>query len=133
ALVTSNERDRPTARRRRQTPSPSDAVHVVVAILGDVVVDDVRNATDIDAAADNVGGNQQARLTGAERSEHLVALRLRQVAVHDRDLVELALELSVERVGAAFSPAENKRLTRPLLDEDARQQIELAIGIDRND
>src|SRR5208337_2725369 len=59
----------------------ADAMHVIVAELGDVEVDDVRDAGDVDSAADNVGGHQPADPAFAKGLHHTVASRLLQVAV----------------------------------------------------
>ena len=45
---------------------PADPVDVVLRIVGHVVVDDVADALDIDAAADDVGGDQHRDLPASE-------------------------------------------------------------------
>ena len=48
---------------RRQPPGSANPMHVVVAIFGDVEVDDVRDPADIDPASHDIGGDQQSDLT----------------------------------------------------------------------
>ena len=59
-----NEMAMPSAPMR---PGPADAVDVVLQVVRQVVVDDVRDAEHVDAAADHVGGDQDRDLAVAER------------------------------------------------------------------
>ena len=60
----------------------ADAVHVGLLVLGALVVDDVGDAVDVDAAGGDVGGDQHVDLAGAERPQRLLAGALAEVAVH---------------------------------------------------
>ncbi len=51
----------------------ADAVHIVFADIGDVVVHDVRQVVDVDAAGRNVGGHQCADVTALETAQCLGA------------------------------------------------------------
>ena len=59
----------------------ADAMHVALRDVRQVVVDDVADAFDVDAAGGDVGGDQGAHLAVAEGREHALALALRLVAV----------------------------------------------------
>src|SRR6185503_4016815 len=59
----------------------ADAVDVALGDVRQVVVDDVADAVDVDAACGNVGGDQGAQRAGAEGTEHALTLVLRLVAV----------------------------------------------------
>src|SRR5262249_11904266 len=51
----------------------ADAVDVVVGRLRDVVVDDVRDAGDVDATAHDVGGDQDSHFAGAKFFHYAIA------------------------------------------------------------
>ena len=59
----------------------ADAVDVFLEIAGHVVVDDVRDLRDIQAARRHVCGDQHLELAGAERAHHRLALVLPHAAV----------------------------------------------------
>jgi hypothetical protein len=59
----------------------ADTVHVVFRELRQVVVEHVRDAGDVDAAGRDVGRDQHAHATLAQRTDRAVARALRQVAV----------------------------------------------------
>ena len=59
----------------------ADPVDVGLVVLGAGVVDDVRDAGDVDAAGGDVGGDQDAELALAELGQRLLAGHLRHVAV----------------------------------------------------
>ena len=52
----------------------ADAVHVVFGVARCIVVDDHLNIVDIDAAAHDVGGNEDVYLALLEGQHHFVAL-----------------------------------------------------------
>ena len=69
----------------------ADAVDEVVRGIGHVVVDDVRDVGDVDAAGGDVGGDQDAVLAVGEALEGGGALGLRAVAVDGVGVVAEAL------------------------------------------
>ena len=71
------ERDRHTL--RAGPCRAADAVHVALRNVGQIVVDHVADALNVDAARRDVGRDQCAQLAGAERAEHALALVLRLV------------------------------------------------------
>ena len=80
----------------------ADAVDVVVAEGRNVVIDDVRDAADVDPATDHVGGDQVPDFRFAETEHHAIAPLLRQVAVDAIDpfqrLARLRVTLSTPRL-----------------------------------
>ena len=108
-----------------------DAMHVVVAELRHVVVDDVGNRGHVDAAAHHVGGHQDLDLSLAEAAHHAIAGRLLKVAVDGVDPLEQAGQPAAHLIGAALRAAEDDRLLRVLPLHKLRQQIELPLRVDR--
>ena len=47
-------------------PRAADAMDIIFDLIWDVVVENVRDVIDVDAAAGDVGGDQQAHLSGTE-------------------------------------------------------------------
>ncbi len=60
---------------------PANAVHVGLGVVGNVVVDHVRDALHIEPASGNVGGHQQVNFSSLERLDQLLALVLGHIAV----------------------------------------------------
>ena len=55
---------------------------VVFGVVGDVVVDDERYVGDVNAAGDDVGGDQDGYLAVTKIEHDLVALVLLEIGVH---------------------------------------------------
>ena len=66
-------------RAARRTP---DAVHIVLGIVGNVVVDDERNVVDINATSYDVRRHEHANMSIPEVLHYLLTLALLQVGVH---------------------------------------------------
>src|SRR5207245_2782592 len=66
-LLAVAERDRDA--RGAGARGAADAVHVAFRDVGQIVIDHVADALDVDAARRDVGGDQRAHLAGAERGE----------------------------------------------------------------
>ena len=66
---------------RPARPVRPGAVHVLLGALGEVVVDDVREVRDVDAARRDVGRDEEPQPPFARRAHHALAVALRQVAV----------------------------------------------------
>ena len=60
----------------------ADPVDVGLLVFRALVVDDVRDVGDVDAAGRDVGGHQHVDLAGPERAQRLLAGALAEVAVH---------------------------------------------------
>ena len=80
--------------------SAAYAVHVVFCDVGQVVVDDVRQGLDVDAASGDVGRHQHAQLVVLEAAERAVARILALVAVDRVGLDAALVELVGKAVGA---------------------------------
>ena len=78
-VVPVDERDRDA--RGAGAAGAADAVQVGLLVLGALVVDDVRDALDVDAAGGDVGGDEDVDLAVAERAQRLLAGALAEVAV----------------------------------------------------
>src|SRR5699024_10287858 len=66
---------------RARAGGPADAVQVGLLVLGALVVDDVGDRLDVDAAGRDVGGHQDVDLAGPEGAQRLLPGPLAQVAV----------------------------------------------------
>ena len=66
---------------RASPPGAADAVQVHLRRRRHVVVDDVREVLDVEAARGDVGGDQQVRLLRPEEPHHAIALPLHHAAV----------------------------------------------------
>ena len=64
-----DERDRNS--RRSGSTGATDSVQVGLLVIRALVVDDMRDAIDIDAAGGNIGGDENVDLAGAERAQRL--------------------------------------------------------------
>ena len=103
----------------------ADAVHVVLGLRGQVVVDDVRDAVDVDAAGDDVGGDEHAVGAVLEAVERVLALRLGAVGVDGRALDAAALQVLADPVGAVLGAGEDEHAVELLLFEQPDQQVDL--------
>ena len=72
----------------------ADAVDVAFRHIGQVVIDDMRDAVDIDAARGDIGGDQGLDLAVAEGGKRPLALALRLVAVDGFGREALLVELA---------------------------------------
>ncbi len=106
-LVPVDEGDRDAGLAR--AAGAADAVHVGLLVLGDLVVDDVGDVVDVDAAGGHVGGHQHVDVAGAERLEGLLAGDLVQVAVHGADLEAALAELVGDLLRGALGAGEDHR------------------------
>ena len=80
-------------------------MHVVFGLFGHVVVDDVRDRINVNAARGDVCGDKHARLAFAEAAQGRFAFTLRAVCV---DAIGFVLARA-ENVREAFSPAPRAR------------------------
>ena len=104
----------------------------VIRGIGQVVVDDVRDVGDVDAAGGDVGCDQDAVLAGREALEGGGALGLRAIAVDGIGIVAEALELFGDAIGAVLGPREDEKGAL-LFGEHLVEQAELLVlhdGVD---
>ena len=86
----------------------ADAVHVGLLVVGTLVVDDVGDVVDVDAAGGDVGGHQDVGVAGPERFQRLLAGHLTQVAVHGADLEAAFGQLVGDLLRGALGTGEDR-------------------------
>lgn len=96
----------------------ADAVQVDVGLVGEVEVDDHVDGLHVDAAGDEVGGDQSLELALAEAFEHPYALISLHVGVEVLVLVLLVVEFAGEGFGALVAAAEDDALVDDQLAVD---------------
>ena len=85
----------------------ADAVDVVVDVVGDIEVEDVGNAFDIDAAGGDVRGDQDLRLGFGKVAQDLVTAALGHVAVEFADVEALGDEFACQEGSPFLGVAED--------------------------
>ena len=108
----------------------ADAVHVGLGGARHVVVDDVRELVDVEAAGGDVGRHEQLGGAGAEPAHDPVALLLVHAAVERLGAVAAAVERLGELVDLPAGLAEHDRRGRRLDVEDAAQRGGLVVAAD---
>ena len=103
----------------------ADAVHVGLGRRRHVVVEDVRELLDVEAARGDVGGNQQVGLAGAEHLHHAVALPLFHAAVERLRAAAVRVERLDQRLDLEPRAAEDDRRRRVLHVEHAIERRRL--------
>lgn len=93
-----------------ETATTTDTVDVVLAVGGEVVVDDQRDLLDVDATSQQVGGDEDTRGARAELLHDKVTLGLVHVTVHGRDSKVAGGELVGEPVDLSAGVAEDDSL-----------------------
>ena len=86
----------------------ADAVHVAFRNVGQVEVDDVADAFDVDAAGGDVGRDERLDPAVAEVLQHALALVLRLVAVDCFGGVAILDQAADDLVGAVFGAGEHQ-------------------------
>ena len=130
-LVDADERDRLAV--LAGTARAADPVHVVLGHHRQLVVHDVRQLLDVEPASRDVGRDEDGDAPGLEVAEGAHALALALVAV-DRGGADAVLgELLGEAVRAVLGPREHQRLVDPAGRDEVREQLALALAVDRDD
>jgi hypothetical protein len=93
-----------------ETSTTTDAMDVVLAVGGQVVVDDKGDLLDIDTTGEQVGGNEDTGRSGTELLHDDVTLGLVHVAVHGGDGEVTGSELVREPVDLPAGVAEDDGL-----------------------
>ena len=109
----------------------ADAVHVVLGHVRQLVVDDVRQLADVEAACRDVGRDQHLHLVVLEVRERLGARVLRLVAVDGRAVDAVAGELVGEPVRAVLGAREDQRLRRRAFAQQVAQHGALLALLDQ--
>ena len=123
ALARRHERDRVAA--AAGAAGAADAVHVGLGVGRDVVVDDVADPLDVEAAGGDVGGDEDVELAGLELVDGALALRLGDVAVDRRRGEAAGPQLLGERLGLVLGADEDDHPLEVLDLEDAREGVDL--------
>src|SRR5581483_6184659 len=121
------ERDRDTA--GAGAAGTAYAVDVILGDLGQVEVDHMADALDVQPTRRDVGRDQQPHVARPHALDRAPALVLIHVAVQRRGRVTLGRERLGELVGAALGGGENDRLGELATLEIVRQQIALVAGV----
>src|SRR5690625_4965854 len=114
--------------RGARLPGPagtSDAVQVGLLVLGALVVDDVGDVLDVDAAGGDVGGDEHVDLTGAEGAQRLLPRPLAEVAVDGGGGEATLGELLGDAGGGALGPGEDDGQPTALGLEDPGEHLDL--------
>ena len=114
-------------------PGAADAVHVVFAHVGDIVVHHVRQVVDVDAACRNVGCHQGADVAALEPAQCLRARRLALVAMQGHGVDTVFGQEFGHVVGAELGAREDQNLAPVVLLDDVRQQRLFLAAPDRVD
>ena len=104
----------------------ADAVHVGLGRGRHVVVDDVGERVDVQAAGGDVGRDEQVGVAGAQAAHHAVALLLGHAAVQRLGAVAAAVERLGELVDLVARAAEHERGGGLLDVQDAAERGRLA-------
>ncbi len=118
---------------RSGPPRPADPVDVVLGDHRQLVVDDVRQLFDVEAARGNLGCNEDRCTAGLEVVERPDPLALALVAVDRGRGDAVAGELLGEAVRAVLGSGEDERLLDAAALHEVRQQLALALPVDRQD
>ena len=110
-----------------KTTTTTDAMDVVLAVSGKVVVDDQRHLLDIDTTGKEIGGDEDTRRSGPELLHNDITLPLVHVAVHGRDSEVASGELVGEPVDLPAGVAEDDGLGDGDSLVQIRQSVELPI------
>src|SRR4051812_28911376 len=90
----------------RGAPGAPDAMHVILGLLRDIVVDDVTDAGDVEPSLGDVRRNEDADFARFEILESAGPLTLRLVGMHGRGGDTLILEVSHHSIGPVLGPGE---------------------------
>ena len=131
-LIGSGERHRPT--RLARATSSSNAVDVILGLLGKVVVHDEPNIFNVDAAGRDVGRHEHLIPVLLETLEGLLALAERPVSVDlDGGYAEVP-EAEGDILGSVLGAGEDDDGKGSVLfGEKAREQRELGMSVDDDD
>ena len=103
----------------------ADAVHVVLGLHRQAVVDDVGDARHVDAARGHVGGHQNAQVPHAQGVQHAGAAALRHAAVQRGHGVADLRQLVGHFVGVALGGGEHHGLVQVAVGQQVFQQLVL--------
>ena len=123
ALARGDERDRVAG--AAGAAGAADAVHVGLGVGGDVVVDDVADPLDVEAAGGDVGGDEDVELAVAQLVDGALALRLDDVAVDRGGREPAGPQLLGELLGLLLGADEDDHPLEVLDLEDPGERVDL--------
>ena len=85
----------------------ADAVDIIFGMLGNVVIDDMADTFDVDAARGDVGGDHDLIFSGFKTGEGFGSLVLRAVGVENSDGMIGGAQILGDAVGASFGPGKD--------------------------
>ena len=100
----------------------SNAMHVAFRLARQLEIDDMRDARHVDASRGNIGGNENAGLTAAERLERPHPGILRLVAVDGVNRQTGLPQKLADLVGAVLGAGEDKHAIHGGIREQLEQQ-----------
>ena len=125
-VLFAGQRDRLAgASRPRGAP---DAVHVVLAVLRQVVVQHQVQLFDVQAAGRDVGGHQVLQLARLQIVDQALALALREIADDVLAGEAVALQPGGHFEGHLLGVGENQRVAPLLARQNSEQQAQLAVA-----
>ena len=110
---------------RPARPGAADAVHVGLGVVGHVVVHDVADPLDVEAARGDVRRDQDVELSALDARHRALAVLLLHVAVQRRGSEAPRLESLGQLDGRLLGAREHEHAVEGLRLEDARQRVEL--------
>ncbi|GIX64757.1 mediator of RNA polymerase II transcription subunit 6 [Babesia caballi] len=110
-----------------RTPGTTDAVHVVVNVGGQVVVDHVCDVVDVEAPGGNVSGHEDGALASLEETQRLLAVLLTAVAVNGDGHEVVLQKLALDHVGAALGLDEDEHEAVGVLPQQLDQVAKLLL------
>ena len=113
----------------RSSPTgAADAVHIVFSLLRHVVVDDVRDAVDVQTALRDISCDQHADASVTKAFECLDALRLRLVGVHGGGSNLVLFEIAHDLVRAVLGACEHEHRIHFRAAQQVHQEIDFLFG-----
>ena len=109
-----------------------DAVRIVDGRAGQVVIDDGRQAGDVDAARGHIGGDQHLQAPRLEVGQQLTARALAEFAVEGAHMQARALQLVGHMFGRILGGDEHQHPIPLLLQDQVAQQLRAARHVDRD-
>src|SRR5262245_32026793 len=95
----------------------TNAVDVVIGIVGDIEIDDMRNVLNINTSSCNVCGYKDLVMASSKPIQRLLALSLRTAGVNAGHLKSMLLQDSVKPVCSVFGTSEHQHGVHSLLSQ----------------
>ena len=129
ALARCHEQDRITV--TAGAAGAPDTMGVGLGVIRDVVVDDVRDALDVDAAGGDIGGHHDVELPVLEARNRAFALCLRNITVQFRGIETAGAELLSKLRGLELGAHEHQHGIEAFRLEHPRQRVQLVQAADQ--